>query len=103
MVIEYIRYNIPSEQQESFVTAYRRAAAALDESTYCLGYELTHCEEDKTKFILRIRWTSTADHLNGFRKSPAFRGFLQHVRPYFNCIEEMNHYALTDVIAAKEN
>lgn len=98
MVIEYIRYKIENSKQNAFVEAYQKAAKFLDQSNYCLGYELTHCKEDKENFILRIEWTSTDDHLNGFRKSTEFREFLSHIRPYFNDIEEMNHYELTKVI-----
>jgi len=101
MTVEYIRYKIDAPRQESFVEAYHKAAEFLDKSAHCLGYELTHCEEDPENFILRIEWTSTEDHLNGFRKSPEFRQFLNHVRPFFNDIEEMNHYQLTKVLKKK--
>jgi len=99
MVIEYIRYRIVSERQEGFIEAYRQAAKALDESDYCLGYELSHCEEEPERFILRIKWTSTEDHLQKFRPSAEFRAFLPHIRPYVGDIEEMQHYRLTDVVS----
>lgn len=102
MIVEYIRYKIAYDRQSAFVEAYRQAAAYLQSSPYCLSYELTHCEEDSQNFVLRIEWTSTEEHLNGFRKSPQFAPFLQLVRPYFNEIEEMNHYKLTDVAYSKQ-
>ncbi len=92
MIVEYIRYKIAEEKQDKFLTAYQKAYEQLDASPYCLGYELSHCEEDKDNFILRIEWTSTHDHLNGFRKSADFGPFLNHVRPFYNDIVEMNHY-----------
>ncbi|MDJ0755143.1 MAG: antibiotic biosynthesis monooxygenase family protein [Ardenticatenaceae bacterium] len=99
MVVEYIRYRISSEKQNSFLEAYSKAASALDDSEYCLGYELSHCEEEPDRFILRIEWTSTEDHLGKFRSSPEFRAFLPHIRPYINDIEEMQHYQLTQVVS----
>jgi len=98
MIVEYIRYKIENPNHNSFIEAYQKAAKYLDSSPYCLGYELTNCEENPDNFILRIEWTSTQDHLNGFRKSEEFAQFLSHVRPYFNNIEEMNHYQLTKVV-----
>lgn len=92
MIIEYIRYKIAEEKQKAFITAYEKAYEYLEASPYCLGYELSHCEEDQENFILRIKWTSTEEHLNGFRKSTNFGLFLNHVRPFFNDILEMNHY-----------
>jgi quinol monooxygenase YgiN len=98
MIIEYIRYKIAPEQRQAFIQAYVQAAVQLDDSKFCLGYELAECEEEQEQFILRIEWTSTDDHLNGFRKSSDFPIFFAHVRPYFNNIEEMHHYTLTQVV-----
>lgn len=92
MVVEYIRYLIPENQHADFVEAYTKAATALDSSGYCLGYELSQCEEEPNRFILRIEWTSTDDHMKRFRGSDDFRAFLPHIRPYINHIEEMQHY-----------
>jgi len=69
MIVEYIRYEIDNPKKETFVEAYSKASEYLDQSEFCLGYELTQCEEEPRNFILRIEWTSTNDHLNGFRKS----------------------------------
>lgn len=98
MTVEYIRYEISTEKQAGFINAYSKASEQLDKSEYCLGYELSKCEEEPENFILRIEWTSTNDHLNGFRKSRDFIDFLNHVRPYFDNIAEMNHYKLTKVV-----
>ncbi|MGD1839431.1 MAG: antibiotic biosynthesis monooxygenase family protein [Thermonemataceae bacterium] len=101
MVVEYIRYTISQDKQQGFVEAYKQASVQLDDSEYCLGYELTHCEENPESFILRIEWTSTEEHLNGFRKSADFPTFLGHIKPYFDDIAEMNHYQLTEVMKKK--
>ncbi len=101
MIIEYIRYTISADRQSDFVKAYALASKQLDDSQYCLGYELSQCEEEPESFILRIEWTSTEDHLTGFRRSKDFATFLNHVRPFFNNISEMNHYKLTEVITNK--
>ena len=96
MTVEYIRYRIDEPRWAAFVAAYREAATALDDSEYCLGYQLTQCEEEPDRFILRIRWTSTKDHLEGFRPSEPFRRFFPPIRPYVNDIEEMQHYRVVE-------
>src|SRR5262245_21573862 len=101
MVIEYIRYKVSENRQEEFIQAYQNASKQLLESEFCLGYELTHCQEEPDHFIMRIEWSSTEDHLNGFRQSPEFREFFNHVKPFFNNIEEMHHYNLTEVAKTK--
>src|SRR5262245_34889864 len=101
MVVEYIRYKVSENRRVEFIQAYQSASKQLLDSEFCLGYELTHCEEEADYFILRIEWTSTEDHLNGFRKSPEFRDFFNHIKPFFNNIEEMHHYNLTEVAKKK--
>lgn len=101
MVIEYIRYKVPEEQKEAFIQSYAQASEQLNASVYCLAYELSECEEEAGQFILRIEWTSTEEHLNGFRKSNEFSQFFSHVKPYFNNIQEMRHYKLTDISKRK--
>jgi len=102
MTVEYIRYKISADKQKDFVEAYTKASVQLDQSIYCLGYELTKCEEAPESFILRIEWTSVNDHLEGFRKSTEFAEFFKLVRPFFNDIVEMNHYELTPVVKHKK-
>ncbi|SDT41422.1 Quinol monooxygenase YgiN [Friedmanniella luteola] len=109
MIVEYIRYRIPGEGGPEFEAAYAKAAAVLDRSPYCVDYELTRRTEEQTgpaavepdgaeHYVLRIRWTSSADHLGGFRQGPDFRAFFAAIRPYLTDIEEMRHYALTTVV-----
>ena len=97
MVNEYIRYRISSESRATFLSDYAKAVAYLQASPVCLGYELSQCEEDNDLFVLRISWQSTADHMGKFRGSPEFQGFLPLIRPYIANIEEMRHYALTEL------
>jgi quinol monooxygenase YgiN len=101
MTVEYIRYKVTAENRQSFIDTYKSASEELQASPFCTAYELTECEEEAGKFILRIEWTSTDDHINGFRKSNVFPSFFAKVKPYFDNIEEMRHYKLTDVALAK--
>jgi hemoglobin len=92
MTVEYIRYRIPAQDREAFEAAYRRAAVPLASAKQCRDYELTRCEEEPESYILRITWTSTREHLEGFRTSEAFATFFAEIRPYVSAIEEMRHY-----------
>jgi hemoglobin len=100
MSVEYIRYRIPAADADEFEAAYGRAAIHLAAAPECVSYELTRCEEDPMLYVLRIEWTSTRDHLEGFRTSERFRPFLTEIQPYFSAIEEMRHYRATRVTGA---
>lgn len=101
MSIEYIRYSISKDRQSRFLEDYTKATEYLKSSPYCLGYELSQGEEESDNFILRIEWTSTRDHLEGFRKSEDFPKFLQCIRSYYDDIKEMKHYQKTVVVWSK--
>lgn len=102
MVVEYIRYTIPAAKDAAFLAAYARAAASLRASAVCHGYELTRCEEAADHYVLRIEWTSTADHLQVFRRSPEFADFFREVRPFVEDIAEMRHYAGTGLAWSRD-
>lgn len=101
MIVEYIRYQIDEERSKAFEDGYMAAQAALQSSSHCLGWELTRCTEDPAQYILRIEWDSAEGHLQGFRRSPEFPSFLAAIRPFFDDIQEMRHYDLTDVHGAR--
>ncbi|RVU19636.1 antibiotic biosynthesis monooxygenase [Streptomyces antnestii] len=95
--VEYIRYRIPETQSAEFLAAFTRAAAQLAAAPQCVDYELARSEEDFEHYILRITWTSTEDHIDGFRKSDLFPDFLAETRPYAANTDEARHYKPTSV------
>jgi quinol monooxygenase YgiN len=97
MIVEYIRYSIDAGRRDAFVADYAAASTSLAESPHALAWELSVCVDDPTKFILRIEWDSAEGHIQGFRRSPEFRSFFSHIRPYVNDILEMRHYELTSI------
>jgi quinol monooxygenase YgiN len=94
---EIIRYNIAAEERLNFEKAYLEAGKYLQASKYCLSYAIFKGDEEPNHYVLVIQWTSKEDHLEGFRKSEEFSAFFTLVKPYYNQIEEMKHYHLTDM------
>ena len=92
MIVEYIRYEVPSSARDAIVDAYRSAGAELQASTQCLRFEVAQGVEEPEHFTVRIEWTSLADHEQGFRGGQQFPGFFAKVKPFFAQIREMKHY-----------
>jgi quinol monooxygenase YgiN len=92
MVVEYIRYQVPSGQHEQFVSAYKAAAKDLEASGHCLHYEISKGVEEPDNFTVRIEWDSVEGHEGGFRTSAQFPSFFAKVKPFFGQIREMKHY-----------
>jgi quinol monooxygenase YgiN len=98
MVIEYIRYTIPTADAAEFEAAYAKAGAVLDSNEHCLQYEISRGIEETEHYTVRINWDSVEGHEQGFRMSPDFRAFFDAVKPFFSQIDEMKHY---EVVAPK--
>ncbi|GIG70785.1 antibiotic biosynthesis monooxygenase family protein [Phytomonospora endophytica] len=94
MVIEYIRYVIPTARSAEFEEAYASASRVLDADPHCLGYEIARGVEEPENHIVRIEWDSVEGHEQGFRRSPGFAGFFADVKPFFAEIREMKHYEI---------
>ncbi|MFE2347519.1 globin domain-containing protein [Kitasatospora cineracea] len=97
MTVEYIRYRIDGARAAAFEAAYARAAEPLARAEQCLDFELSRCTEAPDHYVLRIRWTSTEEHLEGFRKGEHFAAFFAEIKPYVADIQEMRHYEPTAV------
>ena len=93
---EIIRYDIPEQERANFEKAYVQAGQYLQASTYCLGYQVIHGSEEPNHYIVIIYWTSEQDHLTKFRNDQNFMAFFNLVKPFYNNLEEMKHYNLTD-------
>lgn len=100
MIIEYTRYRIGADRQAAFEQAYGSAQQYLRSSPHCLGYELSHCTEEPGRYVLRIEWVSVEEHLREFRHEPAFGSFFSLIKPFVSCIEEMQHYQVTEIRGA---
>ena len=73
-IIEYVRYNIPADQAESFITTFRLASPLLTAAPGCLGCELRQGVENPAEFVARVVWSSIAAHVE-FRESAEFPKF----------------------------
>lgn len=94
MIIEYIRYSVPSSRAAEFEQAYKAASGVLDGDPHCLGYEVAQGVEEPGHYVVRIEWDSVEGHEEGFRRSARFAEFFADVRPFFHEIEEMKHYTI---------
>ena len=92
MILEYIRYRIPTEQATAFAAAYAGAAPVLEADKHCLSYEIAQGVEEPENWVVRIAWDSLEGRERGFRTAPHFRDFFAAVRPYVGAIQEMKHY-----------
>lgn len=100
-VVEIIRYHLPAEKAEDFLTIYREVSEYLAASPHCRSYQVLRGVEDVSRFIIVIKWDSVEGHEKGFTDSADFPKFITPLRPYLQYIEEMKHYEKTDIARTK--
>ncbi len=66
----------------------------LSKSTGFEGATLHRCLETPDRYVLQVRWTTLADHTNGFRGSPAFAAWRAIVGSYFADAPRVEHFDL---------
>jgi quinol monooxygenase YgiN len=92
MTLGYIYYQMKEHTPDELIGAYSAATEHLRAAPQCLGYDLARCVEELLSSILGIHGTSTADHLEGFRRGLHFPPFLALIRPFIGEITEMRHF-----------
>jgi hypothetical protein len=100
MIVEVIRYRIAEGQEAAFADACRQAQQFPTDSPHRLGCQLTGCLTHRRRYLLLIRWDSVDGHLQSFRGSPAFLGFMALGAPFFKQIEEREQQEPTGIESA---
>lgn len=81
MVLEHAVLPVRAGQQKAFEAAFAEAAPLIAASPGFLALRLSRCVEDPDRYLLLVEWDTLADHVEGFRGSPAFerwRALLHH-------------------------
>lgn len=101
VVVEYIRYTVPADRDGEFEGAWSEAQKVLRDAPQCLSYEVARGVEQPENYVVRIEWSSVAEHEQGFRQGPAFQQFFAAVKPFFEEIQEMRHYEPTAIASGR--
>lgn len=83
MVLEIAEFAIRPGAEDGFVEAYHTAVSLVTDSPGCRGVRLVRGIESPQRFVLLVEWDRLADHVDGFRGSPAFEQWRAAVGPFF--------------------
>jgi len=93
MVLEIAEFAIRAGAEDSFAAAYRDAVRFVTGSPGFRSARLVRGIESPQRFVLLVEWDSLADHLEGFRNSPAFERWRAVVGPFFAEQPRVEHFA----------
>ena len=94
MVLEQVVAQVNAGQEKAYEKAFAGAAGLITSSPGCLGLRFYRCFETPGRYVVLIEWERLEDHLEGFRKSPAFEQYRAAVTGFMSAPPTVEHYEL---------
>ncbi|HTK60808.1 MAG TPA: antibiotic biosynthesis monooxygenase family protein [Pseudonocardia sp.] len=91
-VVEHAHLMITPGQEAEFEAAYLDAAPVLTGAAGCEQADLFRDSEEPGSYLLRVRWTTLADHTEVFPVSAAGEKFASKVAHYFASDPRVRHF-----------
>ena len=93
MIVERAIFKIKPGEEQQFQDAVAQAREFPAASRGFRSLRLLRGIESPDTFLLLIEWDSVADHVEGFRDSPAFAKWRELIAPHFETPPDMEHYS----------
>jgi heme-degrading monooxygenase HmoA len=92
MITEIVLLNTRKKQDGLFEAAFGEARKIISNMKGYIGHELQKCIESKNKYVLIIRWETIEDHVEGFRKSEAYKEWKRLLHHFYDPFPVVEHY-----------
>ena len=93
MIVETAFMTVKEGAEDDFLAALQEAQKFLLQSPGCRGLRVHQGVEQPQTFLLLIEWNTLADHIEGFRESPAFNSWREILGPFFIEVPRVEHWA----------
>ncbi len=92
-VFERAVFNVDPARTEEFLAAFALGRREIEAAAGCRSIRLLRGVESPDTFILLVEWRTLEDHMVGFRGSPRFGAWRDHVGPFFVAPPDVEHFA----------
>lgn len=101
MIIEVTTLHIHPGQNQAFEAAITQAAQSfIAPFPGCLGYSIRRCIEERSQYVIEIRWKTLEDHMEGFCKSKVFTAWRAAISEHFAQAPGTFHYECLEQYSA---
>jgi len=97
MILEVAVLHVKPELEEAFVESFRQASAIISSMRGYVEHELQKCIEERSKYILLVRWETLEDHTVGFRTSSEYQEWKRLLHHYYDPFPVVEHYTSIDL------
>jgi len=93
MILETAFMTVHPGAEDDFFAALGQAKRSLLDSPGCRDLRINQGVEHPQTFLLLIEWDTLADHVEGFRESPAFDSWRGILGPFFAEAPRVEHWS----------
>jgi len=83
-----IKPGLESDFEKSFLVA-RKIIASMKGH---ISHELKRCIENKSRYVLLVKWDNLEDHTIGFRESKEYQEWKKLLHHYYDPFPTVEHY-----------
>jgi heme-degrading monooxygenase HmoA len=92
MILEAAILNIRPGQETAFESAFREAKPIIASMPGFISLELQKCLEEKSRYLLLVKWQKLEDHTVGFRQSPEYQHWKNLLHHFYEPFSTVEHY-----------
>ena len=92
MVTEIATLTIRAGTEQEFAAVFAKAIKNISAAKGYRSHSLGRSVETPNRFMLTVQWETLADHMVGFRESPAFQQWRALVGPFFAAPPQVEHF-----------
>ena len=92
MILESAVLDVKPGREAEFETAFGEAKAIIASMKGFSGLELQRCVENRSRYLLLVRWVTLEGHTVGFRTSPEYQRWKALLRHFYDPFPTVEHY-----------
>ena len=92
MILEVAILDVKPSLTAEFEAAFKTASAIVSSMPGYISHELQRCIENKSRYILLLRWQNLEDHTVGFRQSLEYQKWRSLLHHFYDPFPIVEHY-----------
>jgi heme-degrading monooxygenase HmoA len=95
-VLEVAVLDVVPGLETAFEAAFDEARAIITATPGYLGHQLKRCLEQRSRYLLLVRWTHLEAHTVAFRGSPGYQRWKALLHRFYDPFPVVEHYVARD-------
>ncbi len=92
MILEVAMLDVKPGQEGAFEAAFAEARRIIASMRGYLSHELQRCIENRSRYVLLVRWETLEDHTHGFRQSDEYQRWRALLHHFYDPFPVVEHY-----------